>query len=176
MRIKGRRSISERPKSVEKRDEYGHWEADTVHDGEKLYLTLVERKTRYAIVREVQNSAQLIKDTLSDIIENERLSLKIQPRKFKILSITFDNGSEFAFVPQLEKDFESLTTYFADPRHPEQRGSNEYFNGLLRLFFPKKHKLKLRNLSLKEAVELLNHKKRKIHNFRSAHSMLLASA
>ena len=42
-------SISARPKSVETREEYGHWEGDTVignpGEGEPCMVTLVERKT-----------------------------------------------------------------------------------------------------------------------------------
>ena len=47
-------SIEERPKSINERSEYGHWEIDTVlltkEKGECL-LTLTERKTRLEIIR-----------------------------------------------------------------------------------------------------------------------------
>ncbi|MGU8599292.1 IS30 family transposase, partial [Clostridium perfringens] len=49
-------SISDRPNSIENREEFGHLEIDCVL-GEKsnkdnVLLTLVERKTRYAIISE----------------------------------------------------------------------------------------------------------------------------
>jgi IS30 family transposase len=51
------KSIEERPKDIDKREDFGHWEIDTVI-GEKsgndcVLLTLVERKTRNAIVRKI---------------------------------------------------------------------------------------------------------------------------
>ena len=46
-------NIEERPKDVENRLEFGHWEIDTVvgskNKNEPVSMTLVERKTRYAI-------------------------------------------------------------------------------------------------------------------------------
>ena len=46
-------SIESRPESVESREEFGHWEVDTVlgskYENEPCTVTLVERKTRKAI-------------------------------------------------------------------------------------------------------------------------------
>ena len=50
---------------------------------------------------------------------------------------TTDRGGEFACFDAIKKDL-GLTLYFADPYCPHQRGSNEYSNGLLREFYPKK--------------------------------------
>lgn len=48
-----RDSIESRPESVESREEFGHWEVDTVlgskHEDEPCTVTLVEHKTRKAI-------------------------------------------------------------------------------------------------------------------------------
>jgi transposase, IS30 family len=51
-RLPGKRHISERPASVERRHRVGHWEIDTVvGSGEKdCVVTLVERKTGYAVI------------------------------------------------------------------------------------------------------------------------------
>lgn len=53
--IKGT-SIGSRPKSVETRKEYGHWEMDLVvggaHKGKAALLVLTERKNREQIIRE----------------------------------------------------------------------------------------------------------------------------
>ena len=51
------KSIKELPESIDSREEFGHWETDTVI-GEKsnldcVLLTVVERQTRNAIVRQI---------------------------------------------------------------------------------------------------------------------------
>src|SRR5699024_12792612 len=49
-------SIEERPESVETREEFGHWEIDTVlghKSNDDALLTLVERKTRHKIVKSI---------------------------------------------------------------------------------------------------------------------------
>ncbi|MDK0977888.1 IS30 family transposase, partial [Clostridium perfringens] len=67
-------SISDRPNSIENREEFGHWEIDCVL-GEKsnkdnVLLTLVERKTRYAIISEMpSHSAISVTKTLNKIKE-----------------------------------------------------------------------------------------------------------
>ncbi|EGF35701.1 putative transposase [Lactobacillus helveticus MTCC 5463] len=57
-------------------------------------------------------------------------------------TITFDNGSEFASLNQVQ----GTEIYFAHPYSPWERGTNENVNGQLREFFPKGHSFK--NLSL----------------------------
>ena len=51
----GRRHMSERPPEVESRSRPGHWEGDTVvgSDRHHCILTLVERKSRFAIIRKM---------------------------------------------------------------------------------------------------------------------------
>jgi IS30 family transposase len=58
-----------------------------------------------------------------------------------VKTITCDNGSEFGHHKLIEKKLGCLV-YFADPGHPEKRGSNENGNGLLREFHPKGKSLK----------------------------------
>jgi IS30 family transposase len=54
----------------------------------------------------------------------------------KVLTITADNGREFAghqaIAQQLQADF-----YFAHPYASWERGTNENTNGLIRQYFPK---------------------------------------
>ncbi|WP_156560982.1 IS30 family transposase [Clostridium paraputrificum] len=89
-------SISQRPIDIDNRTEFGHWEIDTVI-GEKtkddnVLLTIVERKTRYAMVlKAIAKTAPAITDALNKVrdIFGEQFS-----QVFK--SITSDNDSEFA--------------------------------------------------------------------------------
>lgn len=126
----GKRHISERPPSVESRARIGHWEGDTVIGKDKRHslLTLVERKTGYAVIKKIQarNSEQVISAALA--------ALKEQGKKMKTL--TFDNGTEFHDFKKLEHAY-PVKCYFATPYHSWERGSNENLNGLIRQYLPK---------------------------------------
>ena len=131
-------SISERPSYIEERKEFGHWEIDTVI-GEKssddnVLLTLVERKTRYAMVLAVPcHSADSVTDTLKRI--SDLFGTKFT-EVFK--TITADNGSEFANLAKLEFHTEGKTKiYFTHPYSSFEKGTNERHNGLIRRFIPK---------------------------------------
>nr|WP_244359517.1 IS30 family transposase [Dolosigranulum pigrum] len=92
------RSISERPESVLNRKEFGHWEADLVK-GKKMknqpaIIMLVERQTRFAFTMKINNFKS---DTVLMAFQN---MLHKKEQLFK--SITFDNGSEFSRVHELE--------------------------------------------------------------------------
>lgn len=125
-----KRHISERPPVVEKRRRVGDWEADLVHgskdDSRHCLLSLNDRASGHCVVWKVRT---LYSYPIAHIIA---IALKGLPVK----TITCDNGSEFGYHKLIEKKLK-CQVYFADPNHPEQRGSNENLNGLLREFFPK---------------------------------------
>jgi IS30 family transposase len=126
----GKRHISERPASVELRLRTGHWEGDTVIGKDKRHclLTLVERKTGYAVIKKIKarNSEQAITATLSALKEHGK----------KMKTLTFDNGTEFHDYKLLEQAY-PVKCYFATPYHSWERGSNENLNGLIRQYLPK---------------------------------------
>ena len=107
-------SISQRPIDIDNRTEFGHWEIDTVI-GEKtkddnVLLTIVERKTRYAMVlKAIAKTAPAITDALNKVrdIFGEQFS-----QVFK--SITSDNGSEFADLSTIETEA-NTKIYFTHP-------------------------------------------------------------
>jgi|SRR5690625_129212 len=127
-------SIEERPESVETREEFGHWEIDTVlghKSKDQALLTLVERKTRMAIVQRISSkSAPSVNDALKGIF---RQYPDVQ-QTFK--SITVDNGSEFSELSE-QGEGKSIDVYFAHPYASWERGTNERHNGLLRRFIKK---------------------------------------
>jgi len=127
--IDNRRMLNKRPKSVEKRTTLWHWESDTVvwkkkAINKKVIVTNVERKSGYLIASVSSNSTA--RDVSKSIIE-DFVSLPRYKRK----SITFDNGREFAYHYDVERET-NMTTYFARPYSPRERGTNENTNWLLR--------------------------------------------
>ena len=131
-------SISDRPNYIENREEFGHWEIDCVL-GEKsnkdnVLLTLVERKTRYAIISEMPSHSAIAVTKALDKIKDFFGSKFSEVFK----SITADNGSEFANLSELEQKTEIKTkVYFAHPYSSFEKGTNERHNGLIRRFIPK---------------------------------------
>ena len=59
--LAGKRHISARPKEVEGRQRLGHWEGDTVMGSDERHcvLTLVERKSGFAIVKKLSTRSML---------------------------------------------------------------------------------------------------------------------
>lgn len=127
------KSISERPKEIDARTEFGHWEIDSVvgkkTKGEAVLLTLTERMTRKEIIRKLPDmSSESVMKALHRMAED---SGKLFPQVFK--SITADNGSEFSEL----SSFPYSDIYFAHPYTSSERGTNENHNGLIRRFIPK---------------------------------------
>ena len=125
-------SIHERPKTVEQNTEFGHFEGDSV-EGIKLkgngVHTEVERLTRMYFAVKV-----------GSISSEEALKAQIEMfsglPKGTVRSVTLDNGRENHLHYELR--CLEIDTYFCDPFSSWQKGSNEYHNGLLRRYFPKK--------------------------------------
>lgn len=128
-------SIEQRPENVKNRLEFGHWEIDTVigskNDNEPAVLTLVERKTRYCIWMVTENHT-------SDAIQNalQKVTDYFGSKASKVfLSITGDNGSEFAELSKLQNG--GIKVYFTHPYSSWEKGTNECHNRMLRRFIPK---------------------------------------
>lgn len=127
-------SIEERPESIETREEFGHWEIDTVlghKSKDDALLTLVERTTRNKIIRRIASKTA---SAVTSALENIFTEFPDVQRAFK--SITADNGSEFSELSNQGKEFE-IEVYFARPYASWERGSNERHNGLIRRFIKK---------------------------------------
>lgn len=127
------KSIRKRDKSVYKRLEAGHWEADTVVSGlgksKACFVTLAERKTRFYIALKVP-------DKRAATVEEAIVKQLSQYPSQLVKTITCDRGTEFANWANIERRL-NCDLYFADPYCAWQKGSNENCNGLLREFYPK---------------------------------------
>ena len=134
------RSIEERPKEIESREEFGHWECNLVLGAktkdDKVLLTLAERKSReFLIVPIADKTSACVMAAMKQIhtVYSEHFS-----EVFK--TITTDNGSEFADLAELEKMADTLV-YYAHPYTSCDKGTVERHNGLIRRFIPKGHRI-----------------------------------
>lgn len=157
--LPGKRGIADRPEEVEQRQRIGHWEGDTVmgSDLRHCVLTLVERKTGFAIIKKLRarNTAQVTRAATR--------AIRRHCRNFKTL--TLDNGTEFHDYAALEQRF-PVKIYFATPYHSWERGSNENFNGLLRQYLPRGTCMRdVTQLQCDHIADDLNNRPRKRHAF-----------
>lgn len=135
------RSIIERDEAIETREEYGHWEMDTVvgKSGTKeVLLVLTERKTREEIIRKIKSKSQCCV-----VRELDKLERKLGSKKFreKFKTITCDNGCENLDFEGIERSVltrkKRTMVFYAHPYSAWERGSNENANKLIRRFIPK---------------------------------------
>ena len=130
-RLAGKRHLSQRPASVERRQAAGHWEIDTVMGtgSDHCIVTLVERATGYLLI------GKLRARTMEEAAKRTIQLVKKHPGKFR--TITADNGTEFHSYKDIERAT-GVKFYFATPHHAWERGTNENTNGLIRQYLPKR--------------------------------------
>jgi len=158
--IPDRISIHLRPEAINNRDEYGHWESDTVCFGRKRQALSVqcERKSRYVAISKLDDHSS--QETIDAIMGQVETS---SPRLWR--SITFDNGTEGAQHARLRNDYK-IDTYFCDPYKSWQKGSVENVNGLIRRYLPKRAEIDKIPIEYIYAVqEKLNNKPREILDY-----------
>lgn len=149
-------SIHQRPKEVEDRRIFGHWEGDSVVGKwhKSGIHTQVERKTRYL-------QAKLITDFTADKTQQAQQKIFDQLPADARRSTTVDNGKEFTNHKQF-----SLPVFFCDPYASWQKATNENTNGLIRRYLPKKTDFrKIGQLDLDDIVEEINNRPRKCLGF-----------
>jgi IS30 family transposase len=159
-------TIRDWPDEIRERMRVGDWEGDTVYGavGKGCIVTCVDRKTRYL-------TASLLKQRTSELT---REAVKKALQGLPVLSLSLDNGSEFADLKGIEQDT-GAKVYFADRHAPWQRGSNENINDLIRFFFPKGtdfHQVTV--ASLEWVVGLINHRPRKCLGWLSPADLLFS--
>jgi len=160
-------SIHERPKFINKRQRIGDWELDTVQGkvGEEVLVTAVDRKTRYTLITKAPH-----KD--ADSINKALLGMFSKVPKEFVLSITPDHGTEFLQLADIRDDL-GVTIYWPDPYSPEQRGTNENTNGLIREYFPKGKSLNDRTqLEVRRCQQQLNCRPKKVLSYRTPEEIL----
>ena len=165
----GKRHISARDAAINERREVGHWEGDTVIGSDKHHciLTLLERKTGYAVIRKLSaRTTEQVTKAASEVLRTHAGNFH---------TLTLDNGTEFHDYKVLEAKF-PLICYFATPYHSWERGANENLNGPIRQYLPKG--ICMKNLTQKECdqiAEELNSRPRKRLQFRTPKELYHAS-
>lgn len=163
------RLITERPKDIDTRQRFGHWEGDTIAfkgDKQKAVTTLVERKSRMVFL--IKNNRKFSHGVMEKI-KNKFATL---PKKmFK--TITFDQGIEFADYKQLEHDNERKV-YYCETHSPWQKGSNENMNGRLRWHLPKEANIaKITQEELDQLAAKLNRCPRKCLGYKTPQEVFI---
>lgn len=165
-------SIEKRPEDVEDREEFGHWEMDSVigkrGKSKCTLLTLTERKTRNEIIFKLpDHTAGSVVDAL------DRLECKWGEQFKEVFkSITVDNGTEFALCEELQRSVyggERTKVYYCHAYCSWERGTNEVGNRMVRRKVPKGTDFDdMTDEEIQQIEDWMNQYPRKIHNYYSA--------
>lgn len=158
--IPNRVDIEKRPKLVEKRHQFGHWEGDSVlYNRHRVALsTSVERKTRKVILSKPRNRSANEK--------NRCLIRRLGPLPDKAKrTMTYDNGKEITAHEAITVAI-GMKFYFTKAFSSWQRGTNENRNGLVRFYLPRNTDLEsLNSKQIKRVEDLINDRPVKCLNY-----------
>lgn len=161
-KIPNRVDISKRPKIVDKRRQFGHWEGDNVvyNRHRKALSTTIERKTRKIMIfRPINQTAKAKADATIRRYRN-------LPKKAK-RTMTYDNGLESALHEAVTAAI-GMKFYFAKTYSSWQRGTNENRNGLVRFYLPKDTDLnKVSGTQIRRVESLINNRPMKCLNYQT---------
>ena len=172
-------SIDRRPAVIDARQEFGHWEGDTVYSGTgknkatNALLVLTERMTRKEIIIALPNrKAESVVQALN--WQEQKFGAENFRRIFK--TITFDNGTEFADTAGIERSVlvpgPRTKAYYCHPYSSFERGSNENANKMIRRRYPKGTNFaKVGADEIEQLEEWMNRYPRKIHGYLSAEEL-----
>lgn len=170
-------SIENRPQEIDTREEFGHWEMDTVVGkkgvSKKSLLVLTERKTRKEIIF-------LLKEhTAAAVVKAlDKLERRLGEKEFRNIfkTITVDNGSEFQDYEGMERSRRNkkkrTTVYYCHPYSSWERGSNENQNKLVRRHIPKGENFDDKTQKdIDNIAEWINNYPRRIFEYKSAEEL-----
>lgn len=166
-------SIEKRPREIESREEFGHWEMDTVvgklGESKNSLLVLTERKTRKEII--IKLAEHTMEQVCRALDSLEQKWEGLFSTVFK--TITVDNGSEFSDCSGMEKSATGggnrTKVYYCHPYSSYERGSNEVQNRLVRRKIPKGTNFDSKTEEEIRCVEdWINNYPRRIFGYRSA--------
>lgn len=176
--------ISNRPADIEERAVPGHWEGDLIIGlGRSAIGTMVERSSRFTMLvhlpREqgygqtprVKNGPALSGYGALSMTDALKKTVATMP-PYLCQSLTWDRGKELSDHERFTLE-SGVKVFFADPRSPWQRGTNENTNGLLRQYFPKGTDLsRWSEQELQAVANTLNNRPRKTLGWKTPAEML----
>lgn len=130
--IPERVSIAERTAEANERTEIGHWEADSVvsRQSKAALNVITERKSRLTrITRMNQKTAACTNKAITKALAEYPAHVR--------KTITYDNGSENVLHMKTNKAL-GTSSYFCNPYHSWEKGTDENRIGVLRWHWPKK--------------------------------------
>jgi IS30 family transposase len=154
----------QRPKEVMTRDCIGHTETDCIVGKRKestKIVVLLDRALRHVRLGLAKNGTA--NEVAKHFIQWQ------QDDKLPILSITTDQGSEFAGLPAIFPD----NLYFCEAGKPYQKGAVENMNGLIRQYLPKGMSFDhVTQAMLDKIADELNNRPRKRLGYKSPNQLL----
>lgn len=154
-------SIHDRPDD-DNRTVPGFWEGDLIEGSNGTAVaTLVERRSRFVMLVKVPSKRS------TDVVPAVARKIRGLPTELKA-SLTWDRGKEMTNHVQF-KVATGVQVYFADPRSPWQRPTNENSNRLIREFLPKGTDLSVHSQRQLDAIaRKLNARPRKVLEYATA--------
>ena len=130
---------------------------------QQALVTINERVSRYSLIAKVPcKSAKNVTETIISLLT---------PFAASVLTITTDNGKEFAMHEQISAALDA-EYYFAHPYASWERGANENMNGLIREFFPKKMSFEsIAEEEIAKVMHLMNHRPRKCLGYKTPYEV-----
>lgn len=172
-------SIEDRPEDILTREEFGHWEMDSVigarGKSKNTLLTIFERKTRQPIIYK-----QSDKSSASVVAALDAREKKMGDKFYAVFkSITVDNGTEFADCEGIERSCiypgkKRTQVYYCHPYCSSERGSNENGNRMIRRKIPKGTNFD--NMSKKEIAQVqkwLENYPRRMFSYKSSKQLYM---
>lgn len=166
VKIKDRVSIEERDDKINNREEFGHWEGDLIEGKEHkgFVLVLTERVSKQTFITYLPHGKVAI-EVAKAVIKT------LLPYKEWVLSITFDNGSEFAEHKTIAQKLETKI-FFTHPYSSWEKGQVENMNKLIRQYIPKKEAITKNNMmNISKIQHKLNRRPRKNLNYQKPFSL-----
>lgn len=163
--IPDRTSITDRPQTVEDRQEAGHWEGDTIVSSKRTHgkaalAVAQERVTRLIGATLIPNLKPMLFTTATnDILANKRA-----------LTLTLDNGIENKQHKTIvDATGVHIPTFFCDPYSSYPKGGIEHANKMLRRYLPKGCDLsQYTQAQVDDFVTTINNKPRRCLGYKSA--------
>ena len=126
--IPNRVGIQERNVGADNRSRYGHWEADAIVSGKRGSGALSVSQERKSKLVDITHCVSM--SPKEHVVAHKSII-----SKYKILTMTFDNGIENKHHEQLR--VRDVCTYFCDPYSSWQKGGVENVNKMIRRYIPK---------------------------------------